>query len=142
MIQHVSHIGLRPRRNHRPSPSHEEERLNRVLVDKRLVEQRLAVMTALEDRATEEVYSALERMQQRANALIRTHRALEPYVTAYFEATALSLMQHTSRILDEFLEESVPILSPSESNAGLSPRHLFRSVFPVRTRKEESDGAA
>lgn len=135
MIRRISRIRVRPRRKGRPSPAPEEE-----LVGAVLTAEQVALKAQLHEQAAQTVCATLERMQRRAHEAARTNPDLGPYLSAYFEASRRSLLEHTLAILDDY-----PAQQPAPHE---QPIHRPRWRFPlhrlllVHRRKEHPNGAA
>ena len=139
MIRHVSRIRVRPRRKERPAPLPVQTPITAALAA-----DHVALKAQLHEEAARTVCSALERMLQREQETARSTPELEPYLTAYFEVSRRSLLQHTLAILDEHAvhDASRPQRHEQPPRRRVPFRRLIPVRIPVRSRKEQPDGAA
>ncbi len=134
MIRRFSRVRVRPRRKGRPIAL-ESEGLPTVLTA-----DQIALNAFLHEQAAQTVCATLARMHLREQDAARRTPDLEPYLTAYFDASRHSLLQHTVAILDDHLTAQ-----PSRHAAPSgwwSWRPQMPRLLPLPRRKEMPDGAA
>lgn len=124
----------RRRKGSRVSPA-DDEHLTAILRA-----DQIDLKAQLHERAAEQVATTLTHMQQRTQQAARTTPELEPYLSTYFEAAGISLLQHTLALLDDPPRQ--PPIRPVSPPRRPSWPFAIRRLIPVRKRQEEPDGTA